>query len=85
MAKKTFKIGEYCKGGVISVDATQQRIVVTISYPNGTILNQGNFNPSLPDEKRRMDFFINDHTTAFYTDKVMKWIESKVKFHKYEF
>ena len=81
MAKKTFKIGEYCKGGIISVEINKLKIDVIgkewISkkeWTRKTVLSTSN------DAERELGLFLNDLTTSYYTDKVLDWIKTKTKF-----
>jgi len=34
MASKTFKIGEYCKGGVITVEASAKKVTIILNENN---------------------------------------------------
>lgn len=100
MLTKTFKIGEYCKGGIITVEIKDNS-----NFPNAKVidiigkewdLSKGTSRMSCQcnakewtrltvvssDEtaKRKADEFLNDLTTSYYTDEIIKWIETKVKF-----
>tara|TARA_R110001606_G_scaffold222434_2_gene370300 strand:+ start:981 stop:1289 length:309 start_codon:yes stop_codon:yes gene_type:complete len=98
MATKTFKIGEYAKGGIITVETTTRTVVVIgkdwdMSQGTSRGSNQSNAKEfdretvSLDDTeaRRKLSNFLNDLTTSYYSDKIIEWIESKVelKTHSY--
>jgi len=93
MAKKTWKIGEYCKGGIITVETTKTKVTVigkdwdtSAGWNKGS--NQSNAKEWIRVEadvksegaRRKLDFFLNDLTTSYYSDVILKWIESQVEF-----
>jgi hypothetical protein len=92
MTSKTFKIGEYCKGGIITVEITGKIITVIgkeWDYSTGTRrssdqskaeeFTRGTADATDSNVRRKLSEFINDLTTSYYTDQIIKWIESKVK------
>jgi|TARA_B100001094_G_C18027387_1_gene718316 hypothetical protein len=97
MAKKTktWKIGEYAKGGVITVEI-QGKVITVIGkdwdMSQGTRRgsNQSNakeftrieVNVEQRDADRQLSMFLFDLTTSYYTDKLMEWIESKSELDK---
>ena len=92
-ASKTFKIGECAKGGVITVEI-QGKIVTVIGkdwdtskgwskgsdQSNAKEFTRGTTIATETNARRQVDNFLNDLTTAYYADKILKWIETKVKF-----
>ena len=80
MATKTFKIGEYCKGGVITAVATEKQISI-IGKEWGTMKEFTRLDVATENESafRQMDDFLCDLTTNYYACKVIEWVESKVK------
>lgn len=90
---KTFKIGEYAKGGVITVEI-QDKLVTVIGkewdFSTGSRRSSNQTNAKeftrysvLTTEnngKRKCLDNLEDLTTAYYAGVIMKWIESKVKF-----
>jgi hypothetical protein len=93
MATKTFKIGEYCKGGVITVETTAKKVTIiakewdtSVGYSKGS--NQSNakewnrleVSTSSSDAERQLDWFLCDLTTSYYAGEIMDWIKTKVKF-----
>jgi hypothetical protein len=95
MAKKTWKLGEVCRGGIITVE-TKNNLIKVIGkewdYSQGTNKgsNQSNakewtrleVDAEVSDADRQLSMFINDLTTSYHTDNIMKWIESKTKLNK---
>ena len=93
MASKTWKIGEYAKGGVITVEVKGKVINIIgkeWDYSQGSNKgsNQSNakeftrqrVNSNDGDAFRQCDNFLNDLTTSYYSDEIMKWVKSKVTF-----
>ena len=93
MATKTFKIGEYCKGGVITIETTKTQVkVIAKDWDFSKGSNKGSdqknakeFNRlevGLTDSgaERKIDNFLNDLTTSYYAGVVLDWIKSKVTF-----
>ena len=93
MAKKTFKIGEYCRGGIITVETTKTTATVIAKdwdFSEGSTRGSSQVNAkewnrlevSLEDSdaRRKLDIFLNDLTSCFYADKVLEWFESKIEF-----
>ena len=90
MAKKTWKLGEVCKGGIITIE-TKKSIVTIIGkewdYAQGSSKgsNQSNakeftrlvINSEDRDAFRDVDNFLNDLTTSYYSDQIIKWINDK--------
>lgn len=90
--KKTWKIGEYAKGGVISVEINSSTISIigkewdaSQGYSRGS--NQSNAKEFTRntiaindyDAERKMFMFLTDLTTAYYADNIIQWVKSKVK------
>ena len=93
MATKTWKIGEYCKGGIITVEITGKLIAVIgkeWDYSKGSSRGsnqsgakewaRGTTLANDSNAERHIDNFLNDLTTSYYSDQVMQWIKTKVKF-----
>lgn len=91
MATKTFKIGEYCKGGVITVETTKTNVTVIgkeWDMNTGTRRSSDQSNAkewiriTVPTTDINFDktlsYFLQDLTTSYYADTIMKWIESKL-------
>jgi len=97
MAKvtKTWKIGEYCKGGVITVEINGKVIHIigkewdnsagykkSSNQSNAKEFTRGTTDVTDSNAYRLCDNFLNDLTTSYYADEIMKWIETKVKFER---
>jgi hypothetical protein len=95
MASKTFKIGEYAKGGIITIETKGNKVAIIgkeWDYSKGS--NRGSDQSGAKewtrlevdaeefDADRQMSMFLHDLTTSYYTDEIMKWIESKTKLNK---
>ena len=93
MATKTFKIGEVCKGGVITVDTNGKTVTVIgkewdMSTGTRKSSNQTNAKEFIRREvniedssaERTIDFFLCDLTTSYYAGQIMDWIKTKIKF-----
>jgi len=91
MATKTFKIGEYAKGGVITVNVTKDSITVIgkdWDYSKGS--NRGSdqsgakefdrkeFDLSDRNLYRGLLMYLGDLTTSYYSDNIIEWIGTKV-------
>jgi len=90
MATKTWKIGEYAKGGVITVKATEKKVIIIgkeWDYSKGS--NRGSdqsmakewtrkeINLDAPNAFNHIMEFLWDLTTSYYADEIMKWIKDK--------
>jgi len=96
MAQKTWKIGEYCKGGIITAKTTQNKITiigkdwdVSAGYSRGS--NQSNakewtrleIKTTNNNAHHELFMFLTDLTTSGYADKILEWIETKVTIPRY--
>jgi hypothetical protein len=92
MAKKTFKIGEYCAGGVISVEITGKKVAVIqrnwdfskgakrgSSQANAPELDRITVNADESGSFRAVDDFLHNITTSYYAGQVLDYIESNVR------
>ena len=90
MAKKTWKIGECCRGGIITAVATEKKITVIgkdWDFSKGSTRGSGQssaqeftrleVDPSRGDTYRELYNFLSDLTTHFYAETVIDWIETK--------
>lgn len=94
MATKTFKIGEYCKGGIITVETTKTQVKVIAKewdYSKGSSKssdqskakewNRLEVNLASSDAERSIDWFLFDLTTSYYAGEILEWIKTKVEFN----
>jgi hypothetical protein len=90
---KTFKIGELCRGGIITVEITGKVIVVIgkewdVSAGWSRSSNQSNAKEFTRKEvkatdfnvERKLDDFLCDLTTSYHARQILDWIQTKVKF-----
>ena len=93
MPKKTFKIGEYCKGGIIAVELDNRTItVIAKEWDFSAGSNRGSKQSNAKEFTRlvlkpndntayaKLYDFLIDLTTSYYTDMVIDWIYSKKPF-----
>ena len=91
MATRTFKLGEVCKGGVITVITKGNDVTVIgkdwdLSQGSRKSSNQTNAKEFTRIEVKNLDSnstrelsnFLYDLTTSYHTDQIIKFIESKV-------
>lgn len=95
MASKTFKIGEYCKGGIITVEINNKIVSIIGKEWDMKAGTRKNSDQSGAKEwtrlsvvvtettaRRKLDNFLNDLTSSYYADTIIKWIETKVELNK---
>lgn len=92
MATKTFKLGEVCRGGIITIETKGKQIDVIgkdWNHANGGRRSQQKNNKEWTrltvqsgDEnaQREIDDFLNDLTTSYHSGKIMDWIKTKIEF-----
>ena len=91
-ATKTWKIGEYCKGGIITAEVSGKVVTIIgkewdMSAGTRRSSNQSNakewtrlsIDATFNDAYRKASDFLCDLTTSYYADEIIKWIETKVK------
>lgn len=89
---KTWKIGEYAQGGVITVEITGKVISIigkewdmskgtskSSDQSNAKEFTRGTISADDRDAYRKMYEFLSDLTTHYYADTILEWIKSKVK------
>jgi hypothetical protein len=94
MATKTWRIGERCKGGVITIETTKTQVKVICKewdtskgyskgsdQSNAKEWNRLEVNLSSSDAERSVDWFLFDLTTSYYAGEIMDWIKTKVTFN----
>ena len=93
MATKTWRLGEVCRGGVITVTTTKNTVLVQAKewdtskgYSKGSDQSQAKewnrleVNLSDRDAESKADWFLFDLTTSYWAGEIMDWIKTKVKF-----
>ena len=95
MATKTFKIGEYAKGGVITAIATKTKVtIIGKDWDTSKGFNKGSDQSNAKewtrlevstndrDADRKLTMFLLDLTTSYYTDQIIDWCKSKSDLNK---
>jgi hypothetical protein len=93
MATHTWKIGEYAKGGIITVEINGKTVTVIgkqWDFSKGTRRSSDQKNAKEftrkavkttdRDAERTLDFFLCDLTTSYYASIILDWIKTKTKF-----
>jgi hypothetical protein len=94
-ATKTWKLGEVCQGGVITVEINGNVInIIGKEWDSSAGYNKSSDQSNAKEFTRKtivtIDseaynkcyFFLTDLTTSYYADEISKWIETKVKFER---
>lgn len=95
-ATKTFKIGEYCKGGIITAEVNGKVITIigkewdmskgtrrSSDQSGAKEFTRGTVLANDPESYRKLFMFISDLTTAYYTDMIIDWVKTKVELTAY--
>jgi len=73
---KTWKIREYCAGGVIRAKSCGELVKLEIrDYFTDELLEQSAFGRI---HERQIEEFLIQFTTTYYSNKVLAWIKQKV-------
>jgi len=85
---RTFNIGEYCVGGVISLEITDNTISIinrqwdqkmgalkSSDQSNSKIINRWDFDFTNNNLLNEINDVLNDLTTSYYADLIIKWIK----------
>lgn len=93
MATKTWKLGEVCKGGVITVETTKTQVkVIAKEWDTSKGWNKGSdqsgakewnrleVNLSDSGAEKKVDWFLWDLTTSYWSGEILDWIKTKVEF-----
>lgn len=91
MATKTWKIGEYAKGGIITVEIKNKKIsIIGKDWDTSTGFNRKSDQSNAKEFDRKefnttdtklyvsMLFYLQDLTTSYYADMIIQWIETKI-------
>jgi hypothetical protein len=93
MASKTWKLGEVCRGGVITVEATAKKVTIIAkewdtsqgfskgsNQSNAKEWNRLEVSTSSSDAESKLSWFLFDLTTSYHADKILEWVKTKTKF-----
>jgi hypothetical protein len=72
--KKTFKLGEYCVGGIIQVIISEDKNLVRIKNANmqKETIEIRQFRWELDSFK--LELYLNEITTSYYASKIRDWV-----------
>lgn len=95
MATKTFKIGEYCNGGIITVETDNENAVIIQKqwdYSQGTRRSSNQKNAQELDRVtvhihdtdaiNKMEDFLHNITSSYYAEQVLDFVKSKIEFKR---
>jgi len=98
MATKTFKLGEVCKGGVITAVTTKKTVTIIakewdISQGTKKGSNQSNakeFNRlevtiGETNAFMKLDNFLSDLTTSYHTEQILDWVKENSEINSKRF
>ena len=78
--KKTFKIGEYAKGGIIKVETTPFGVGLECrDYDTGKLI----FSEQTDDRLEAIEI-LNDWTSSYYADEIISWAEKHLRWLRNE-
>lgn len=73
---KTWKIGEYCAGGIICAKSVGDAVLIEIrDYFTNELIDRTVF---AKIHTYRVDEYLSQFTTPYYSGKVTEWIKQKV-------
>ena len=95
MATKTWKIGEYSRGGVITAEVSSTKITLisklwdfstgsrrSSSQTNAKELDRIEVDINDNNAQRKLTQWLNEDTTHYYSEQVMDWVRSKANLTK---
>lgn len=98
MKTKTWKLGEYAKGGIITVEITGKIVVIigkewdfsagsrrSSDQSKAKEFTRGTAEATEDGAYRKIINFLEDLTTPYYAEQIMKWIKTKVEIKENSF
>lgn len=71
---KSFRIGEYAIGGIIKVDKSPKIIrIQALDWDDNDVIRSKTF---AKHDEDAMDMFLNDLTSCYYADQILKYIKN---------
>jgi len=95
MATKTWKLGEVCRGGIITVITTKTKVTIIgkqWDFDKGSKRSsdqsgakeftrcEADVNGNANATKDKLYAFLRDLTTSYHSGQILDWIETKVEF-----
>ena len=78
--EKTFKLGEYCSGGVIKVLSKKDQILIfSIDSDSKQIISGRNFKYPECLNNYSLSEYLEDLTTYYYSEKIIDYIKENFK------
>jgi hypothetical protein len=78
MATKSFKIGEYCIGGIIKAEIKNNTLILKALDYNTKKEVSSNLEFVFPFSELEVWLSLTEWTSAYYADKIIDWIKTKV-------
>jgi len=98
MKTKTFKIGEYCMGGIITIEIKNDMISIigkewdysqgsnkSSDQSNAKEFTRGTICVTDYNCNSKLDAFLNHLTTSYYAYEIIKWIQSKTELKRMQY
>ena len=95
MASKTFKIGEYARGGVVTAETKGYAVTLIAkewdtsagytkksSQTNAKELYRITVDATTNDARWKLFDWLSEESTSYWADEVLKWVATKVSFKK---
>jgi hypothetical protein len=92
MASKTFKIGEYARGGVITAETKGNKVTLIAKLWDTSTGYNKNSNQSNAKEMHRIEVdatdseaywklfhWASEESTSYWADEILKWVKTKSK------
>lgn len=80
MAIKTFAIGEYARGGIIQVLTDNNSVIIRCrALHSKALLSSYQLMADTPTSRYSILNHLNELTSSYYADKILAWIETRVK------
>lgn len=92
MKNKTFKLGEVCRGGVITVQVKGGKAIViakewdmsagtrkSSNQSNAKEWNRLEVDETLSSSHRQLSDFLHDLTTSYHADQILTWFKANSK------
>lgn len=98
MKTKTWKLGEYCISGIITIEIKNDIISIigkewdfskgsnkSSDQSNAKEFTRGTISINDYDVHNKLEAFLNHLTTSYYADEIIKWIQSKTELKRMQY